>query len=107
MFPIAAICALLIGLSAQDEPVGDIKAGRALAIDRCSACHAVDVGDASAQPAAPPFRDLNDRYDVEGLAESLAEGIFVGNPIMPEHVLEAAEILDLIAYLRSFEPKGD
>jgi len=46
-------------------------------------------------------------YDVEGLAEALAEGIVVGNTgvrQMPMFVLSADEIDDLIAYLKSLVP---
>jgi mono/diheme cytochrome c family protein len=47
------------------------------------------------------------KYDVEGLAEALAEGIIVGNTgerQMPEFVLSPEEIDDLIAYLKSLGP---
>jgi mono/diheme cytochrome c family protein len=50
---------------------------------------------------------LPQKYDVEGLAEALAEGIVVGNTgarQMPMFVLSADEIDDLIAYLKSLDP---
>jgi mono/diheme cytochrome c family protein len=50
---------------------------------------------------------LPNKYDVEGLAEALAEGIVVGNTgarQMPMFVLSTDEIDDLIAYLKSLAP---
>jgi mono/diheme cytochrome c family protein len=49
---------------------------------------------------------LHERYNVENLAEALAEGIVVGHTgrrQMPQFVLSPAEIDDLIAYLKSLE----
>jgi mono/diheme cytochrome c family protein len=49
---------------------------------------------------------LHERYDVEALAEALAEGIIVGHTgdrQMPQFVLSPAEIDDLLAYLKSLE----
>ena len=58
------------------------------------------IGD-SPLSEAPPFRTLHERYPVEDLAESFAEGIRTGHPSMPEWRLDAAEINDLIAYLKT------
>ena len=67
----------------------------------CSKCHAIGkIGD-SPLSEAPPFRTLHERYPVEDLAESFAEGIRTGHPSMPEWRLDAAEINDLIAYLKT------
>jgi mono/diheme cytochrome c family protein len=50
---------------------------------------------------APPFRTLNTRYLIENLAEALAEEITTGHPTMPGFRLDAAQINDVIAYLRA------
>jgi mono/diheme cytochrome c family protein len=42
---------------------------------------------------------------VESLAEALAEGIVTGHPTMPEFALDAAQVNDFIAYLKSLEPR--
>jgi mono/diheme cytochrome c family protein len=50
---------------------------------------------------------LPEKYDVDGLAEALAEGIIVGNTgvrQMPMFILSVDEIDDLIAYLKSLVP---
>lgn len=87
------------------EP-GNVERGRAFAKTHCSSCHAIGrVGNSPYRPA-PPLRTLNDKYDVEGLAEAFAEGIIVGHKggrQMPEFVLGPGEIDDLIAYLKSLK----
>jgi cytochrome c len=86
----------------------EIGRGRAFAQRHCSTCHAVGRTGTSPYAAAPPFRTLHERYDVEGLAEALAEGIVVGHGgarQMPQFVLSPVEIDDLLAYLRSLETR--
>ena len=58
----------------------------------CARCHAIDKVSPSPLPIAPPFRSLNERYPVENLAESLAEGIVTGHPTMPEFRLELDQV---------------
>lgn len=87
------------------EP-GNVAEGRAFAQENCSACHAVGPTGTSPYPPAPPFRTLHQKYDVEGLAEAFAEGILVGHKgekQMPEFVMTADQIDDLIAYLKSLK----
>jgi mono/diheme cytochrome c family protein len=48
---------------------------------------------------------LHKRYPVEDLAESLAEGIVTGHPTMPEFRLDPAQISDVLAYLKTLEPR--
>lgn len=87
-----------------DGAAGNVDKGRVFAADRCGLCHATGPKGASPIRQAPPLRSLNDKYDVDGLAESLAEGISVGDPMMPEHVLKPAEIADLLTYIKSLAP---
>jgi mono/diheme cytochrome c family protein len=80
-----------------------VARGRALVEARCSACHAVEaVGDSPVAPA-PAFRTLGQRYPVANLQEAFAEGISTGHPKMPQIVLEAGQVQDLIAYLESIQ----
>lgn len=72
----------------------------------CSGCHAIGPGGTSPLPIAPPFRTLHERYPVEDLQESLAEGIVTGHPSMPQFVLDLAQIDDVISYLKSLEKPG-
>jgi cytochrome c len=69
----------------------------------CAKCHAIDRVSQSPLPAAPPFRRLHERYPVETLQESLAEGIVTGHPSMPEFQLDPGQVNDVITYLKSLE----
>jgi cytochrome c len=69
----------------------------------CSRCHSVDRVSNSPLAIAPPFRTLHERYPVESLQESLAEGIVTGHPTMPEFRLDPGQVADVIAYLKSLE----
>lgn len=69
----------------------------------CARCHAVGRTGKSPLAEAPPFRILHQRYPVEDLAESLAEGIRTGHPSMPEFRLDPGQTSDLIAYLKTLE----
>ncbi len=84
-----------------------VARGRALVEARCAACHAVEAtGDSPVSPA-PAFRTLSQRYPVANLQEAFAEGISTGHPKMPQIVLEAGQVQDLIAYLESIQtPRG-
>ncbi len=69
----------------------------------CSKCHSIDKVSPSPLAIAPPFRTLHLKYPVEDLQESLAEGIVVGHPAMPEFRLEPDQVGDVIAYLKTLE----
>ena len=83
-----------------------MQRGRVFAQTNCAMCHAVGrIGD-SPLAIAPPFRTLHTRYRVDDSAEALAEGIVTGHPSMPQFQLDAAQIGDLIAYLRCSSRDG-
>lgn len=71
--------------------------------NNCAKCHSVDRVGRSPLPMAPPFRTLHERYPVESLQESLAEGIVTGHPSMPEFKLDPGQVGDVIAYLKALE----
>ena len=101
---VAISAQLLSGALAQSRR--EIERGRALAERNCATCHAVGRTGSSPYEPAPPFRTLHERYDVEALAEALAEGIVVGHGgarQMPRFVLTPPQIDDLLAYLKSLE----
>lgn len=103
---IAAMVGAQAVFAASVPPSREIERGRAFAQRLCATCHAVGYRGASPYAPAPPFRTLHERYDVEALAEALAEGIVVGHGgarQMPQFVLSPAEIDDLLAYLKSLE----
>lgn len=95
-----ALLILMAHQSHAQEP--QVERGRTFAQANCARCHAIGPSGDSRLPEAPPFRTLHERYPVEDLAESLAEGIKTSHP-MPEFELDQAQIDDLIAYLKSLE----
>jgi cytochrome c len=82
---------------------GSHTLGKRLAQEWCAKCHAIGRFGASPLPEAPPFSDLHSRYNVEDLAESLAEGIMTGHPSMPAFRFDPDQIENLIAYLKTLE----
>jgi cytochrome c len=103
---LAAALALPASLAAGEEaqPLSP-AAQRGLVFVRthCAQCHSVDRVSASPLRMAPPFRTLHERYPVENLQESLAEGIITGHPSMPEFRLDPGQVADVIAYLKTLE----
>jgi cytochrome c len=86
---------------------GSIPLGRFVAEAYCSPCHAIGPTGRSPHAPAPPFRTLHEKYSLETFAERFANGIAVGRPgahRMPELQLSAAQMENLIAYLKSLEP---
>jgi cytochrome c len=93
---------LVLSVPSQAEG-GDPKLGLVLAQEWCAKCHSVGLYGTSPLSEAPPFRELHKRYDVEDLAESLAEGILVGHPTMPAFRFDPDQIDNLITYLKTLE----
>jgi len=71
--------------------------GMALVSHNCGRCHAIDSKDESTHPAAPPFRDLLQRYPIDALEESFIDSIYSEHPDMPAFTV-TPEQLDAILY---------
>ncbi len=99
-----AIAALLPSLAGGEEALSP-AAQRGLVFVRttCASCHSIDKVSPSPLKIAPPLRTLHERYPVESLRESLAEGIITGHPTMPQFQLDPGQVADVIAYLKSLE----
>lgn len=101
----AALVWVGIGLAllAQPLPAAAQSAQRGAVIARtyCVKCHSIDKVSPSPLAIAPPFRDLQKRYPVEQLEESLAEGLVTGHPTMPEFRFDIGQVRDLIAFLKT------
>lgn len=108
--PALLLAACLISGPAQAAPPGlsdaqSIALGHALAVRNCGMCHAVERTGASPNPAAPPFRELHRRMDVEMLGEGLAQGILTGHPAMPQFRFEPQEVVGIVRYLRAVQER--
>lgn len=101
----AALAASALSLPARADEALSPPAQRGLVFvrTRCASCHSIYKVGGSPLKIAPPFRTLHERYPVESLQESLAEGIITGHPTMPEFRLDPGQIADVIAYLKSLE----
>jgi cytochrome c len=66
----------------------------------CARCHAIDKVGESPLAIAPPFRTLHLKYPVEDLQRPLAQGV---HPIMPRFQLDASQVDDVMAYLKTLE----
>jgi cytochrome c len=76
----SALAGFLISACAIEAQEPTIQRGRAFAQANCARCHAIGPSGESPLPKAPPFRTLHERYPVEDLMESFAEGIRTGHP---------------------------
>ena len=99
----AALLALAPAAAAHASGPGTAAAGRALADELCSGCHAVAGAGPGPVADAPAFADIARRWTGEELGEALAEGIMVGHGSveMPAFSLDPDAIDDLVAYLDS------
>lgn len=104
----AAWLACLVVATAMSAQFGQAQAasaqrGLVFVKTNCAMCHAIGRYDESPLAIAPPLRSLHERYPLEALEESLAEGIVTGHPTMPQFQLDGAQINDLMAYLETLE----
>lgn len=96
-----ALCCLPLRALADERAVLD--RGYVLVHRHCARCHAVGRSGDSPNRAAPPFRELHRRYQIDDLAEALAEGMLVGHPAMPEFQFQPPDVDAIIAYLKSIQ----
>lgn len=96
----AFVMSLGAGSKAESDPV---TLGFDLLRANCARCHAIDATSLSAEPKAPPFRDVVRKYDPGALEEALAEGIITGHNTMPELTFEPQQITAIISYLDTLE----
>ena len=89
--------------AAQAAEKGLADKGEVLVRQNCSRCHAIGKEGQSPHPPAPPFRTLGQRYPIDDLSESLAEGIVSGHPDMPIFVFSPTDVEAIIQYLKSIQ----
>jgi mono/diheme cytochrome c family protein len=107
-FTVVAAALLLAGALRPAGAAGDpdqLKRGETLLKRDCARCHAIGRTGASPHKDAPAFRTLGQRYRIESLEESLAEGIMSGHPDMPEFEFDADDVGAIIAYLNSIQQR--
>lgn len=99
----AVLAAIVLAVTAPAADAASVRQGQQLAKLYCASCHAIDKVSPSPLTIAPPFRELHNRYPVETLEESLAEGIMTGHPTMPQFQFDPDQIADFLAFLHTLE----
>lgn len=84
-----------------------VTRGHRLARTGCAQCHAVEPSGSSANAYAPPFRDLLGFEPGRSIDEVFARGILVSHAGMPRFGLREAEQADLLAYIRTLQPRQE
>jgi cytochrome c len=69
----------------------------------CAQCHSIDKVSESPLTIAPPFRTLHSKYPIESLRRPLSEGIIANHPSMPQFRLDADQINDVLAFMKSLQ----
>jgi len=95
------VLALSMNVAAAGESLA--QQGRVLAERMCAGCHAIDKTGSSPHAAAPTFREIGRRVDLDNLTNRLREGLTSGHPDMPTFRFTREDARALIAYLRSIQ----
>lgn len=82
-----------------DADPAQVAAGREIAERECAQCHAIDRTGASANPAAPPLRNVLAVNDADRLAYRFIEAMRVGHDEMPLFDFDVQAADALIAYI--------
>ncbi|HEX2018196.1 MAG TPA: cytochrome c [Aurantimonas sp.] len=86
---------------AQGSETDPVERGRVLVEASCSRCHAVGPEGESANPQAPAFHTLSERFPIDALEETFIETIDTGHPGMPVFEASQEQIEAVIAYIAS------
>ena len=100
---IISLLAYLPGAAEERAPTALEQRGDALAERMCASCHATGKTGASPHAAAPPFRNLGNRVDLDEFPRQLREGVTSGHPDMPTFRFTREDARALTAYLRSIQ----
>lgn len=90
-----------LGCDARAGNAPSIDEGRTVLEANCASCHATGKTGDSPLAKAPQFRKLKQKYPLENLSESLAEGIMTGHPAMPQLAFSPVQIQSILVYLDS------
>lgn len=103
---VGAVMLATVGTVAAQSPAAQSPAaqrGLNFVLLHCAQCHAIDKVSESPLTIAPPFRTLHFKYPIESLQRPLSEGIIANHPSMPQFRLDADQVNDVIAFMKSLE----
>ncbi|MDX2201442.1 MAG: cytochrome c [Hyphomicrobiaceae bacterium] len=96
----ALLAAGLSLLTAQaQEPAASADRGARILADGCGRCHSLAPTGASPLPAAPPFRDVYDRFAPLDLRAMLRQGMVSRHREMPQMQMSDEESDAVMAFL--------
>jgi mono/diheme cytochrome c family protein len=101
----AVACGLLL-LTAAPSAAFDAESafrGKRIAEANCAECHAIAQVDASANPAAPPFRAMAQRRDLDTLPADMLGDLFLRHAVMPDFRPDAGQAGDIVTYIESIQ----
>ena len=98
-----AIIILYSALAAGSDAQAAAARGEALAQSWCSQCHALKPDQSSANPAAPRFSDVAAEPSITEY--SLRAFFKTPHPTMPNIMLKADDMNDIISYILSMKPR--
>jgi mono/diheme cytochrome c family protein len=76
-----------------------IARGKALLVEKCGRCHAVEAVGDSPLKGAPPMRDVYARFAPRELQEELLEGMVSRHKEMPQIQFSQEDVAAIMAYL--------
>jgi mono/diheme cytochrome c family protein len=103
IFAIGMTWGVPVCFAEERAPAAPERQGHALAERMCGQCHAVGKSGSSPHPAAPAFRELSRRVNLDRLTNRLREGLISGHPDMPMFRFTPEDARALTAYLRSIQ----
>ena len=77
--------------------------GRELLSQNCAGCHAIGERDLSPVAAAPPFRSIGSRLDLDELFDRLQEGLFSAHRAMPAFKFNRGDAHAIRSYLNAIQ----
>jgi mono/diheme cytochrome c family protein len=89
-----------IGAGAEDDAESAFR-GRRLAEANCAVCHAIAQFDESTLAAAPPLREIGNRFALTELRFMLRGKVFLQHAVMPDFEPDDEQAADLANYIMS------
>ena len=101
----AALALLAVFIVAGNAAEGDAlkERGRVLVSRMCAECHAIGMTGESPHLAAPAFRRLDSRLDLQDLVGRMRRGLMSGHQDMPMFRFTRDEAQAVVAYLKSIQ----
>lgn len=92
---------LALPTRAEDDA---LKKGYAIAVEKCSHCHAISQNDPLPHAIVIPFRQMHTRYPIAMLIEARDRGVIAGHDEMPMFTVSQSDMRALLSYIDSLAP---